>query len=276
MIRESAKLYVVSTPIGNLKDITFRAVETLKQCSLIIAEDTRNTKKLLHHYGISTPVESYHKFNERKKTREVIERIKQGMDAALVSDAGTPGVSDPGAVIIKECIEGGIGVEAIPGAFAGVSAFVLSGFESEGFVFRGFLPKKEGRLKKEIEKMADMPYPVIIYESPKRIKKTLEAAADVMDDPRVSVSKELTKRYETTLRGSARQVMEMLSDDMLKGEFTAVIMPGKEKKRDNTREAEEYLGGLLKKGVKKSTAIKETAEKFGVNRNMLYRESHKD
>ncbi|MFP4465991.1 MAG: 16S rRNA (cytidine(1402)-2'-O)-methyltransferase [Candidatus Goldiibacteriota bacterium] len=277
MSDDKSKLYIVATPIGNLKDMSFRAVETLKGCGLIIAEDTRKTKKLLAYYNIAVPAESYHKFNEKRKTDEIIERMKGGLDVALVSDAGMPAVSDPGGIIIRKCIEENISPVVIPGPSAAVCAFVLSGFEANGFVFLGFLPKKEGPLKKEIEKMADLDYPVIIYESPKRVRKTLSAVSVLLDDPQVSVSKEITKIYEKTLRGSAGRVIEMLTDDMLKGEFTIVIEPGENhaEKKDREKEAGLYFDSLIKKGFKKSAAVKETAEKFGINKNALYRNTHK-
>jgi len=218
-----SKLYLIPTPIGNLKDITLRALEVLKNVDSILAEDTRKTKKLLNHYNISAQLDSYHQHNEHRKLQKIITELKSGMTYALVSDAGTPSISDPGFLLVRECIKNNIDVETLPGATAFVPALANSGLSSEKFVFEGFLPVKKGR-SKILLKLADEPRTIILYESPHRLLKTLDALIKYLGkDRQASISRELTKLYEETKRGSLDELYEYFSKKNIKGEFVIVI-----------------------------------------------------
>lgn len=223
----SSKLYIVPTPIGNLEDITLRAVRVLKEVNLILAEDTRTSGKLLKHFDILTHSESLHKFNEHKKVAHYTEMIKTGSSIALISDAGTPSISDPGFLIVRECLENDIEVECLPGATAFVPALVNSGFPSERFIFEGFLPQKKGR-NKRFEQLKDEERTIIFYESPFRLIKTLEQlAAYFSPEHNVSVARELTKIYEENIRGSLTSVIEHYKKYPPKGEIVIVFNPRK-------------------------------------------------
>lgn len=227
-------LYIVPTPIGNLKDITFRAIETLKEVDIILAEDTRQTKKLTKHYGIDKMLWSHHKFNEHKATDSIIQKLKAGTNFALVSDGGTPGISDPGFFLVRACIEVGAQVISLPGAVAFIPALVNSGFPCDKFVFEGFLPHKKGR-KTLLEKIANEERTVILYESPHRIIKTLEQViAYISPDRPVAVSRELTKTFEENLRGTAAEMLEHFKNHKPKGEFVLII--GAESKKIKSAE----------------------------------------
>lgn len=218
-----AKLYIVPTPIGNLDDITLRAVDTLRSVDFILAEDTRTSAVLLKHLGIEKRMYSHHKFNEHATVRQVADAIAGGRDVALVSDAGTPGISDPGFLLVRTCVEEGIEVETLPGATALIPAVVQSGFPCDRFCFEGFLPQKKGRAKR-IAALADEPRTIIIYESPYRVVKCLEQLAEVFGpERRVSVSRELTKKFEQTVRGSVAEVLAHFRANEPKGEFVIVL-----------------------------------------------------
>lgn len=217
------KLYLVPTPIGNLKDITYRAVEVLSSAGLILAEDTRQTRKLLDHYGIGTPLRSHHMFNEHKTVEQVASQIESGLVVALVSDAGTPAISDPGFLLVRSCLKRGLEVECLPGPTALVPALVNSGFPCERFCFEGFLPQKKGRIKK-ITALAEEERTMIFYESPFRLVKALEELMSVFgEDREVSVSRELTKIHEETVRGTLAAVAEHFSLKPPKGEIVIVV-----------------------------------------------------
>ncbi|GAB4321181.1 MAG: 16S rRNA (cytidine(1402)-2'-O)-methyltransferase [Bacteroidales bacterium] len=218
-----SKLYLVPTPIGNLKDITLRALETLKSVDLILAEDTRVTMKLLAHYSIQVPVRPYHQHNEHKVVKAYIEQLQQGTQIAVVTDAGTPGISDPGFLIVRECIRQGIPVETLPGPVALIPALVNSGLPSERFRFEGFLPVKKGR-KTRLEALAGSDCTMIFYESPHRIVRTLTDLGEVLGmDREASVSREITKIHEETLRGSLMELINHFSGQKPKGEFVIVV-----------------------------------------------------
>lgn len=220
-------LYLVPTPIGNLKDITFRAIEVLKEVNLVLAEDTRQTKKLFQHYDISTPLDSFHQHNEHKRLNSIVEKILAGTRIALVSDAGTPGISDPGFLLVRECIANDIKVECLPGATAFVPALVNSGFPCERFTFEGFLPHKKGR-QKRIEALLDESRTAIFYESPHRIEKLVAQIVEFLGAEReISISREITKMHEETVRGTAGEVLEKIKLTPLKGEIV-VVVHGKE------------------------------------------------
>jgi 16S rRNA (cytidine1402-2'-O)-methyltransferase len=217
------KLYIVPTPIGNLEDITLRAIRVLKEVDLILAEDTRKTKILLNTYQVDTRIVSHHKFNEHKTVSMIVEKILSGFTIALVSDAGTPGISDPGYLLIRECIKKNVLVQCLPGATAFLPALVSSGIPSDTFIFFGFLPHKKGRQKK-LQELAEIKQTIILYESPFRILKTLEQLAGVLgNECFATVSRELTKVHEETVRGSLKTLIDYFSEKSIKGEFVIVI-----------------------------------------------------
>ena len=225
-----AKLYIVPTPIGNLDDITLRAVDVLRSVDFILAEDTRTTAFLLKHLGIEKKLCSHHKFNEHATVAAVTESIAAGRTVALVSDAGTPGISDPGFLLVRTCLEAGIEVETLPGATALIPALVQSGFPCDRFCFEGFLPQKKGR-NKHLQALAGEERTMIFYESPYRVVRCLEQLAEVFGaERRVSVSRELTKKFEQTVRGTIGEVLEHFRTTEPKGEFVLVVA-GKPKER---------------------------------------------
>lgn len=229
------KLYVVPTPIGNLDDITMRAVKVLQQVDLILAEDTRTTSVLLKHLGIEKPLRSHHKFNEHATVGMLAETIASGRDVALVSDAGTPGISDPGFLLVRTCVENGIEVETLPGATAFVPALVQSGLPCDRFCFEGFLPQKKGRHKR-LEELSGETRTIIFYESPFRVVKCLEQLAETFGgERRVSVSREITKKFEQTVRGTLSEVVEYFRVHEPKGEFV-IVLAGADYKGGTARE----------------------------------------
>lgn len=216
-------LYLVPTPIGNLKDITLRALEVLKEVDLILAEDTRNTSHLVQHYGIQKPLSPYHQHNEHKVLQHLVDQLLAGKKMALVTDAGTPGISDPAFLLVRECIRQGVKVESLPGATAFVPALVNSGLPTDRFVFEGFLPPKKGR-QTLLKKLAEEERTMILYESPMRLVKTLEELAGYFGEDRpASVSRELTKMFEETARGTLKSLFEHFSAKPVKGEVVLVI-----------------------------------------------------
>lgn len=217
------KLYVVPTPIGNLEDITFRAIKVLKECDFILAEDTRTSGFLLKHYEISAKMYSHHKFNEHKSSDQVIERIKSGADVALISDAGTPAISDPGFLIVHNCIEAGINVECLPGATALIPALVVSGLPNDRFCFEGFLPHKKGR-QTRLKELQNERRTMVFYESPYRVVKTLTQLAEYFgEDRNASASREITKLYEETIRGTLTELIVYFTQNEPRGEFVLVV-----------------------------------------------------
>jgi 16S rRNA (cytidine1402-2'-O)-methyltransferase len=216
-------LYIVPTPIGNLADITLRALEVLKSVDLILAEDTRTSGFLLKHYSITKPLQSFHNFNEHKILTSLVQRLEKGETMALVSDAGTPGISDPGFLIIRACLQAGLKVECLPGATAFVPALVKSGLPSDRFVFEGFLPHKKGR-QTLLKQLAEEERTMIFYESPYRLVKTLEQFGEYLGlDRRVSVSRELTKMFEETFTGTIEEVLHHFQSKEVKGEIVIVV-----------------------------------------------------
>ncbi len=213
---------MVSTPIGNLADITYRAVHILKHVDLIAAEDTRQSSVLLKHYQITTPLRSYHSYNLQRETPRLLSLLKQGKAIALVSDAGTPGISDPGFHLARACIEAGLRVIPIPGPTAFVSALIASGLPSHRFVFEGFLPQKKGR-KSRIEQLRSEERTIVLYESPHRILKTVKQLLDVLGDRRVVMARELTKKFEEFFRGTLSELVERLQQKAVKGEIVLIV-----------------------------------------------------
>lgn len=232
-----SKLFLVPTPIGNLEDITLRAINVLKEVDFIMAEDTRTSGMLLRHYSISKPMIPFHQHNEHKVTEKFAQRILAGEKAALVTDAGTPAISDPGFMLVRECIKHNIDVECLPGATAFVPALVNSGLPADRFLFEGFLPHKKGR-KSKLEYLSELPYTVVLYESPHRLLKTLAQLAEHFgEDRKVSVSRELTKIYEETVRGTLTEVAEYFETHTVKGEFV-IVVDGKGRKEQSAERIE--------------------------------------
>lgn len=233
-----SKLYLVPTPVGNLEDMTFRAVNVLKSVVCILAEDTRTSAVLMKHYGISTPLVSHHKFNEHKTSEGVAERILGGENIALVTDAGTPGISDPGFLLVRTCVEKGVEVECLPGATAFVPALVNSGLPCERFTFEGFLPQKKGKNKK-VQELAEEERTMIFYESPFRLVKTLELFVQYFGEERQAcVSREISKIHEENFRGTLKDCIEHFSQKDVKGEIV-IVVEGKNRKVRNAENEEE-------------------------------------
>lgn len=225
-------LYIVPTPVGNLEDITLRALRVLKEVELILAEDTRTSSVLLKHYGIHTPLKSHHKFNEHETSDRLAEQMAAGLQVALISDAGTPGISDPGFMLVRACVEHGVEVQCLPGATAFVPALVDSGLPCDRFYFEGFLPQKKGR-QTRLQFLAEQQHTMIIYESPFRLQKTLEQLAEYLGaDRQASVSREISKKFEDTRRGTLAELIAHFKEHPAKGEIV-IIVEGQKSKTDN-------------------------------------------
>lgn len=225
-------LYVVPTPVGNMEDMTFRAIKVLKEVDFILAEDTRTSSVLLHHYDIKNELHSHHKFNEHQTCQRVVERLLAGQSAALISDAGTPGISDPGFMLVRECVRNGIEVQTLPGATAFVPALVSSGLPCDKFVFEGFLPQKKGR-QKRLGELKDETRTIVFYESPYRVVKTLEQFAEVFGTERpVSCCREISKVHEESVRGTVAEVLQHFKEHEPKGEFV-IVLGGKSDEIEN-------------------------------------------
>ena len=216
-------LYLVATPIGNLEDITLRALRTLKQCDIVAAEDTRRTGQLLKHFGISKPQLSYFRFNEARRSEEIIERLGRGERIALVSDAGSPGISDPGERVVKQAIAAGFRVESVPGPSALVAALTASGLPAMEFHFIGFLPHKPGQRRKSLERLGTFTGTLVLYESPYRVERLLLELKEVFPERQVVLARELTKKFEEFMRGSPAELLEQVKKRSLKGEFVVLI-----------------------------------------------------
>ena len=233
------KLYIVPTPVGNLEDMTFRAINVLKEADLILAEDTRTSSVLLKHYNIENRLMSHHKFNEHQTADAIVNRIKTGETVALISDAGTPAISDPGFLLTRACVEAGIEVQCLPGATAFVPALVDSGLPNDRFCFEGFLPQKKGRQTK-MKELAESTRTTIIYESPYRIVKTLEQMIEQMgEERRISVSREISKIHEETVRGTLAEVKAHFEQNEPKGEFV-MVLSGKEEEKSKEKKEKNY------------------------------------
>ena len=218
-----AKLYVIPTPIGNLDDITIRAVKTLEFVDIILCEDTRRSQKLLSHLGIKSKLKSHHKFNEHKQVNNIVNKIKSGINIGVISDAGTPGISDPGFLLVRSCLNSNIDIECLPGPTALIPALIISGLPMEKFVFEGFLPTKKGR-KTKLQNLSIETRTMIFYESPHKLIKTLIDFQNIFGSERnISVSREITKMYEHTLRGKIDDILEKLQNKKNKGEFVIVV-----------------------------------------------------
>ncbi|MXZ48871.1 MAG: 16S rRNA (cytidine(1402)-2'-O)-methyltransferase [Candidatus Dadabacteria bacterium] len=267
------KLFVVSTPIGNLEDITLRAVNVLKDCDVIACEDTRNTKKLLTRYGIETPLTSYHEHNEVEKSPKLLERLKDGKDVALVSDAGTPSVSDPGWRLVNLSIENNIEVVPIPGPSAVLSALVVSGLPTDSFLFLGFFPKTIGKKKELLKDVKSYPYTMVFYESARRLSRTLSLMLEILGDRNICIAREMTKLYEEVIRGSVSEVVSILSKkESIKGEVTIVLEGNGEGRGEiSIEEVQRTLRAMKESGTALSDAVRTVCESSGALKNSVYR-----
>ena len=218
-------LYLVATPIGNLEDIMLRALRVLKECDVVAAEDTRRTGQLLRHFGIAKPLLSYFQFNEARRSEEIIERLRRGEKVALATDAGSPGISDPGERVVKAAIAAGLRVESVPGACALVTALTASGLPTEEFHFIGFLPHKSGQRRNKLESLKETSGTLVLYESPYRIEKLLGELKEVFPERQIVLARELTKKFEEFLRGKPAELLELAKKRSLKGEFVVLVAP---------------------------------------------------
>jgi 16S rRNA (cytidine1402-2'-O)-methyltransferase len=269
----SGKLLIVGTPLGNLSDFTPRAVEALKLADLILCEDTRHTRKLLTHFGIDRPTDSYHDHNEDQKAGALIERIEAGETLALVSDAGMPVISDPGYPLVRLARERGLLVEPIPGPFAGVLALAASGIAPLPFTFLGFSPHRQGERRDFYRRAAELGHTTIIYESPERIVASLEDALEVLGDTEVTVARELTKMHEELLSGTIGEVLATLRErKTVYGEITLVLAAAvRASEESSPEEIRAEFERLRDTGMRRNDAVKAVAEKFGLRKNDVYR-----
>ena len=268
----NGKLYIVATPIGNLEDITIRALNILKEVDLIAAEDTRHTLKLLNHYEITKPLISYHRHNEDKKKEVLIEKLKNGENIAIVSDAGTPGICDPGEEVIKQAIEENIEVIPIPGACAFVNALICSGIDTKEFTFLGFLPINKKLRKEKLEVIKKETKTTILYEAPHKLKTTLEDLGEILGDRQIAIARELTKIHEEFIRGTIEEIIRKTEN--LKGEFVIIIegtsIKTKVENELNEPSLEEHYKFYEKQGLDKRDIIKKIAKDRNVNKNEIY------
>ncbi|HSB33684.1 MAG TPA: 16S rRNA (cytidine(1402)-2'-O)-methyltransferase [Nitrospirota bacterium] len=272
----SGTLYIVSTPIGNLEDITLRAIRVLKEVDLIAAEDTRHTRHLLDRYEITTPLTSYHDHNKENKSPVLVERLLEGGNVALVSDAGTPGISDPGYVLINLAADQKIPVVPVPGATAAVAALSISGLPTDSFVFEGFLPAKHTARLKRLKNLTQEKRTIIFYEAPHKIVKTLEDMIEVFGDRKAVVTRELTKIHEETMRGMFSDILNHLRKGTVRGEFTIVVHGASTEPAAQDIDPAEYLKNLmLHRGLSKKEAIAAAAAELGLPKKEVYKESLK-
>lgn len=270
---DSPKLYMVGVPIGNMDDMTYRAVETLKMVDIIYCEDTRVTLKLLNHFNIEKPLRSYHTFNENEITENLIDLIKQGNNVAIVSDAGMPIISDPGFLAVRDAIKNDVDVVVVPGACAFITALVGSGISSNRITFTGFLNAGDNKRRKELEKLKDLQETLILYESPHRIKETLEMLVDLMPDRHICLARELTKKYEEYLHGTPKEILDVV--DEIKGEMVIVIEGAtiKEVKKDLIEGTlQDHMAYYQNQGIDEKEAMKLVAKDRGISKSIIYQE----
>lgn len=274
----NGRLYLVPTPIGNLQDMTLRSLEVLKNVDIIAAEDTRQTLKLLNHFEIKKSLMSYHKHNEMSKGEDIIAKLKSGINVAIVTDAGTPGISDPGAVIVKKCIEEDIEFEVLPGATAFTTALVYSGLDTTRFEFRGFISRDTKERRESLEQIKQSTNTIIIYESPYRVKSTLDILLQELGDRRIALCRELTKLHEEIIRGNISEVIADIKDRNIKGEFVIVIEGKTQEQIDEENkekwadiDVKQHLINLMEGGLTKKEAIKVVSKERGLSKNEVYK-----
>lgn len=277
---ECGKLYLVPTPIGNLKDITLRALEVLENADIIAAEDTRQTLKLLNHFNIKKSLYSYHQHNEQGQSENIITKLEEGLNIALVSDAGTPGISDPGSVIVGKCIKKGIPFEVLPGATAITTAVVYSGLDTTKFIFRGFLPRENKDRKIIIEEIVNAKETLIFYEAPHRLLDTLNYLRDKLGNRKMAACRELTKLHEEIVRGSIDDCINHFLDKRPRGEFVLVVEGKSEEEINAEKEAlwidltiEEHILKIIESGIDKKQAIKLVAKERSLPKSEVYKYS---
>lgn len=264
-------LYIVATPIGNLEDITLRAIRILKEADLIAAEDTRHTKHLLDRYNIETPMTSYHDHNKEEKGPVLVARLLEGKNIALVSDAGTPGISDPGYFLINLAVDQEVPVVPIPGATAAISALSISGLPTDSFVFEGFLPSKQTARIKRLRELEKEDRTIIFYEAPHKIIRTVEDMIDALGDRRAVITRELTKMHEEIMRGTLPEILKRLKQGTIKGEFTIIVHGASRELLKKDIDPAEYLKNLmLHRGLSKKEAIAAAAEELGISKKEVY------
>ena len=273
----AGKLYLCATPIGNLEDITFRVLRTLKEVDLIAAEDTRNSIKLLNHFEIKTPMTSYHEYNKIEKAYKLVEKLQEGKNIALITDAGTPGISDPGEELVRICYENGIEVTSLPGPAACITALTMSGLPTRRFAFEAFLPRDKKERARVLEELAQESRTMIVYEAPHHLLKTLKELYEVLGNRELTVCKELTKRYENATKTTFENVIRFYEDNEPKGEYVLAIS-GKtfETKEQEAREAweslsvEEHMAHYEDSGMERKEAMKQVAKDRGISKRDVY------
>lgn len=268
----SSSLYLIPTPIGNMEDITLRAINLLKECDIIFSEDTRETLKLLKHFDIQKKLISYHKFNEDIVQNKIIEELENGNNVALVSDRGTPAISDPGYVAAFNAIEKGYNVIGLPGSTAFVPALIMSGINPNKFLFYGFLDSKKSQKKKELESLKTNKFTMIFYESPYRIKETILLIKEIMGDRKISVSREISKKYEEIYRGTPDDVLKELLEP--KGEFVIIVEGSKEKEDYSKIDIVDHIKLFIDEGMTEKDAIKKVAKLHSLEKNIVYMKYH--
>ncbi len=271
------KLYLCATPIGNLEDITLRVLRTLEEVDLIAAEDTRNSIKLLNHFEIKTPMTSYHEYNKIEKAYQLVDKMKSGLNVALITDAGTPGISDPGEDLVRICYETGIEVTSLPGAAACITALTLSGLPTRRFAFEAFLPREKKERQAILSSLEKETRTIILYEAPHHLKKTLEELFDVLGDRPLTLCRELTKRYETAFQTTLSGAISYYQENEPKGEFVLVIQ-GKlqeelireERKAWESLSLEEHMAHYEEQGISRKEAMKLVAKDRGISKREVY------
>ena len=271
------KLYLCATPIGNLEDITLRVLRTLEEVDLIAAEDTRNSIKLLNHFEIKTPMTSYHEYNKIEKAYQLLDKMKSGLNVALITDAGTPGISDPGEDLVRICYESGIEVTSLPGAAACITALTLSGLPTRRFAFEAFLPREKKERQAILSSLEKETRTIILYEAPHHLKKTLEELFDVLGDRPLTLCRELTKRYETAFQTTLSGAISYYQENEPKGEFVLVIQ-GKlqeeliqeERKAWESLSLEEHMAHYEEQGISRKEAMKLVAKDRGISKREVY------
>ncbi|MGZ4161232.1 MAG: 16S rRNA (cytidine(1402)-2'-O)-methyltransferase [Neobacillus sp.] len=273
-------LYLVPTPIGNLEDMSFRAIRILKEADLIAAEDTRNTKKLCNYFEIGTPVVSYHEHNKETSGEKLIQKVKEGLKIALVSDAGMPAISDPGYELVAAAIREKVAVVPLPGANAALTSLIASGLICQPFYFFGFLDRNKKEKRRQLESLKKQMATLIFYESPHRIKETLSIMLEILGDRNVALARELTKKYEEFIRGSLQEAISWANEDEIRGEFCLIIDGAKEQLEEETYwweqlTLEEHVNHYISlKSISSKDAIKQTAKDRGVNKRDVYQAYH--
>ena len=275
----SGILYLVATPIGNLEDITFRAIRILKEVDLIAAEDTRNSIKLLNHFDIHTPMTSYHEYNKIDKGKVLVKKMEEGANVALITDAGTPGISDPGEELVRMCLEAGIEVTSVPGACALVTALTMSGLPSRRFAFEAFLPMDKKERKQILEELKTETRTIVLYEAPHRLERTLEELFDALGNRPAVLCRELTKKHETALTSDLKSLLEMTAAQKPLGECVLVIRGMQREELERTQQerwkelsVEEHVAGYEKMGMDRKEAMKQAALDRGVTKREIYQE----